>query len=127
MTAGARTSVVLLAGTVIFLVLSLAVVPMHVSLGAGSLRCGTGLNPEAESEIGDLCTSARPDYIRAALMAGGALAVIAALPWIASRLGAAARPVLIGLFVSWLVVASVALLWIAWFMEYSPPHEVFDL
>ncbi len=128
MTAGAKTSLLLLLGTVTFLVLALAVVPMHVTLGAGSLQCGTVLNPDTESEIGDLCPSARSGHLTAALVAGGALVVIATLPWIASsRLGDAARPLLAIWSVSWTVAVSLALLWIAWVMEYSPPHEVFDL
>jgi hypothetical protein len=127
-TAGAKTSLVLLLGTFTFLVLALAVVPMHVTLGAGSLRCGTVLSPDTESEIADLCPSARSGHLTAALVAGGALAVIAALPWFASSLlGRSARPLLAVWSVSWVIAAAVALLFLAWVVEYSPPHAVFDL
>jgi hypothetical protein len=30
-------------------------IPVRVTLGAGSLRCGTVLHPETDSEIGDVC------------------------------------------------------------------------
>lgn len=128
MTAGAKTSLLLLFGTVAFLLLALAVVPMHVTLGAGSLRCGTVLAPDTDSEIADLCPSARPGHLTAALVAGGALAVIAAVPWFtSSRVGAGAvRPLLAIWSVSWVIAASLALLFMAG-IEYSPPHEVFDL
>lgn len=128
MTAGAKTSIFLLLGTVTFLLLALAVVPMHVTLGAGSLRCGTVLNPDTGSEIGDLCPSARAGHLTAALVAGGALALIAALPWItSSRLGGSARPLVVVWSVSWVIAAAVALLFLAWVLKYSPPREVFDL
>ncbi len=128
MTAGAKTSLLLLVATIVFLLIALAVVPMHVTLGAGSLRCGTVLNPDTDSEIADLCPSARSGHLTAALVAGGGLAVTAALPWIASaRVGGRARPLLAIWSVSWAVAAGLALLFIAWVIEYSPPHEVFDL
>ena len=127
MTTGAKTTFVLMLGTALFLVLALAVTPMHVTLGAGSLRCGTVVNPDSESEIADLCRSARSGHLAAAVVAGAGLAVLAALPLVGAARFRGGRPSALISSVLWLIAAGLALLFIGWFVEYSPPHEVFDL
>ncbi len=119
----------LLVGSVVVLVLALSVIPMHVTLGGGSHRCGTVFSPDARSEIGDVCPEARSSHAAAALAAAGVLAVVASLPLAAERLLREEAPRLLSTVWAavWLVSAGVALIWIGWFVEYSPPHEVFEL
>jgi len=61
-------------------VVGITVVPTHVTFGAGSLRCGTVVRPDRNSEIAPLCGAAGANHLRAALAVGAFLAVLALLP-----------------------------------------------
>ena len=127
--ASVRTSVALLIGTALAIALALAVVPMHVSPGNGSLRCGTVIDPDRSSEIGDLCPKARSGHVRATIAAGVVLALLSLLPLLAAQVDRdhASRGVLVASVVMWVVVATLALAWIGWNVEYTPPRDVFQL
>lgn len=124
-----RTTFILGAGTALVFVLALTVVPMHVTLGAGSLQCGTVISPDTDSEIGALCPDARRSHLNSSLGVVAVLAAIAAFPWVAAALGAGrgTRVLLGGWALMWCISAALGLAWLGFFAEYSPPHEVFDL
>jgi hypothetical protein len=119
----------LFVGTALVVVLALSVVPVHVTLGAGSLRCGTVLNHDTTSEIRDLCPAARSKHLRAAIGAGVALAEISLAPFLpqVSGEGRASRLWLTSSVAVWALAAVFALGWIASGVEYSPPHHEFEL
>lgn len=62
------------------LVVGTTLVPTHVSLGAGSLRCGTVLHPDQEGEIADVCGATGAHHLRAALAVAAIVAGLAVLP-----------------------------------------------
>lgn len=80
MSTAARLTVAGLLLAVIAVVVGTTVVPTHVTLGAGSLRCGTVLHPDRDSEIAPLCGPAGANHLRAALAVGTFLAVLAIVP-----------------------------------------------
>ena len=55
MTRGARLSLVGFVLAAALFVAGYAFIPTRVTFGAGSFRCGTSLNPDAHSEIGNVC------------------------------------------------------------------------
>ena len=119
----------LMVGTGLAVVVAIAVIPMHVTFGAGSLRCGTVLQPDITSEIGDVCPKARGEHLRAAVGSGVFLALVALgplLPPVASG-ERASRLWLITSILVWVALATLALAWIGTSVEYSPPADVFDL
>lgn len=85
MSTAARLTVAGLLLAAIALTLGTTVVPTHVTLGAGSLRCGTVLRPDRESEIAPLCGPAGANHLRAALAVGAFLAVLAVVPAVVER------------------------------------------
>ena len=128
-----RLALAPLLGAVIVVWLGIAVIPMHISLGAGSLRCGTAWAPDTNSEIrrvNDLCREARAPHVRASLMAGVLLAVLA-LPAVAIARwpNPTRRLALAGWLLLWVLAAAAALAGLGWAVEHSPPpeHEVFEL
>lgn len=128
MSSRAKVSVTLLLGSVAFLAVALAVIPMHVAPANGSLHCGTFLHPDTRSEIADLCPRARRGHLMATIGLTGALVAIAALPATAQR--ARRRlvgPLLVTFAVIWLFAATLALMLMGWGVEYSPPGETFNL
>ena len=74
----------LLAGLTLALVAFLfgvAVVPTHVSFGAGSLRCGTVARPD-RSELGAVCDRAAANQLRATLALTAVLTALACIPFV---------------------------------------------
>lgn len=123
-----RTSVALLIGTALAIALALAVVPMHITPGNGSLRCGTVIDPDRSSEVGDLCPKARSGHVRATLAAGVVLGLLSLLPLLATHAdrNETGRGWLVASVVIWVVVATLGLAWIGWSVEYTPPGDVFQ-
>ncbi|MGH9165278.1 MAG: hypothetical protein ACRDZW_07200 [Acidimicrobiales bacterium] len=123
------TAATMLVATLFVLLLMLAAMPTHVTLGAGSLRCGTALAPDDGSELADVCPGARGHHLRAAVAAAAALAVIAASPLFAPVVSRRdpGRPALVATVVLWVIAAAIALAILGWFVEYSPPGDVFKL
>ena len=99
---------------------------MHVTPGNGSLRCGTVIDPDRSSEIGDMCPKARSGHVRATPAAGVVLALLSLSPLLAARVDRdhAGQGWLVTSVVIWIVAATLAL---AWIVEYSPPGDVFEL
>ena len=119
----------LLAGLTLALVAFLfgvAVVPTHVSFGAGSLRCGTVVRPD-RSELGAVCDRAAANQLRAVLVLAGILTALACIPFV----------------VEWRRPARYSRLWIPWgavmlftavigvtglaMLDYSPKSVFIDL
>jgi hypothetical protein len=103
------------------------VVPTHVAFGAGSLRCGTVIRPDRNSEIAGACGPAGANQLRVALIVGAFLVALASLPaivqWI--RPGDHAR-----LWAIWgvlILVAAVAGVASLGMVEYAPKSLFFDL
>lgn len=108
-------------------VVGTTVVPTHVTLGAGALRCGTVLRPDRNTEIAPVCGPTGANHLRAALAVGAFLAVLAVFPMV----------------VQWLRPRQYAALWAAWgvimlmaavvgvvslgLVEYAPESVFFDL
>ena len=66
-------------------VAAVAIMPTHVSFGAGSLRCGTVLRPDRTSEIHMFCGKAGARQLRAAGAEFAGLALVALIPLLAGR------------------------------------------
>ncbi len=130
---GLRLALVPLIGAVVVVWLGIAVIPMHITLGAGSLRCGTVLAPDDDSEIAsvsDLCQAARGPHLQASLIAGLVLTVLA-LPvaFIGRWPEPQRRMALAGWLLLWVLAAAAALAGLGWAVEHGPPaeHEVLEL
>ncbi len=99
-----------------------------MTLGAGSLRCGTVLSPERNSEIAPLCGDAASNQLRAVLAIGALLTALALVPLAVAWRLPGRHP---GLWVRWsavMVVATVlAVAAIGWSIEYAPESVFFDL
>ena len=119
----------LLAGLTLALVAFLfgvAVVPTHVSFGAGSLRCGTVVRPD-RSELGAVCYRAAANQLRATLALTAVLTALACIPFVVewrrparySRLWVPWGAVM--LFAAVIGVASLAML------DYTPESVFIDL
>jgi hypothetical protein len=119
----------LLAGLTLALVAFLfgvAVVPTHVSFGAGSLRCGTVVRPD-RSELGAVCDRATTNQLRATLALTAVLTALACIPFVVewrrparySRLWVPWGAVM--LFAAVIGVASLAML------DYTPESVFIDL
>ncbi len=123
------TTAVLMVGTALALVIATAVMPMHVTFGAGSVRCGTVLEPDTTSEIGDVCPKARGTHLGAAVGSGVLLALVALFPLVPPVVAGnrASRLWLVTSIMAWIVFATLALAWIGTSVEYSPPADVFEL
>ncbi len=128
MRTGARLTLAGLSLVVFVVVIGTTVVPTHVTLGAGSLRCGTVLSPDRNSEVAPLCDQAAVNHLRAVLAIGAILTAIALAPLVVAwrhpgRHGA--------LGVAWgaimLVGAAVGVAAMGWFVEYAPDSVFFDL
>lgn len=115
----------LLAATATILLAGLAVVPVHVTAGAGSLRCGTILRPDT-TEMGEWCARARWPHVLATIGLAVLLALLALVLLI--RRWAAQPRLVMGVVAAWMLVAAVGLIWLALGVAYSPPeHDIFDL
>ena len=119
----------LMVGTGLAMVIAIAVIPMHVTFGAGSLRCGTVLEPDTTSEIGEVCPKARGEHLRAAVGSGVFLALVSLVPLLPPVVSGerASRLWLVMSILAWLAFATLALAWISTSVEYSPPPDVFEL
>ncbi|MGI8809739.1 MAG: hypothetical protein ACR2KK_18245 [Acidimicrobiales bacterium] len=116
-----------LALAVIAVVVGTTVVPTHVTFGAGSIRCGTVLHPDRDSEVAPFCGLAGADHLRAALLVGAFLVVLACMPAVVHRF----RPRrYAALWAAWAVtIALVAVVGVASLgvVEYMPDSVYFDL
>jgi len=115
--------------TTLAFVLSVAVLPTHVTLAAGALRCGTVLHPDRTSEIHALCGKAGAHQLYDAEVGFGGLALIAMLPVLVgrrhpARWRGAIAVVWLGIV---LALAATAITWLGWITAYSPPSEIYHL
>jgi hypothetical protein len=127
MSTGARLSVAGLLLAVVAVVVGTTVVPTHVTLGAGSLRCGTVLHPDRDSEIAPLCGPAGANNLRAALAVGTFLAALAIVPLVVQWRRPGQHP---ALWAAWgVVMLIVAVVGVAalGMVEYAPKSTFFDL
>ena len=127
-----RLTIGALAVAALAVVVGTTVVPTHVSLGAGSLRCGTVWHPDRGSEIARLarlCERAGAEHLRASLGVGGFLAALGLVPLLFGRLrSAGARRMVCALWaISFVVATLAAVAWLGWGVEYSPPGVTFEL
>lgn len=128
MSTGARLTLAGLLVAAIAVVVGTTIVPTHVSFGAGSLRCGTVLHPDSSSEIALLCGPAGAHHLRAALIAGGILAVIALVPLaVAWKRPGQRRALWAGWAVVLVVTTVIAVAGLGFFVEYAPKSVFFDL
>lgn len=128
MTTGVRLTLCGLAVAGLAVALGVGVVPVHLSLGAGSIRCGTVLRPDRLSEVASSCGPAGAHHLRATLRMGAVLALLALAP---ALIGRSSRGSTTTAYVAWAAlfapaviggVVSLAL------VEYSAPlHQIFDL
>ena len=127
MSVGARLTVAGLGLAVLAVAIGVWLVPPHVSLGAGSIRCGTVLRPDRSSEVAPLCGAAGANHLRATLGVGGVLAVLALVPLLLDWRRPRRRP---ALWAGWaamtLVVAIVGVASLG-MVEYTPDSMFFDL
>ncbi|CAA9218409.1 MAG: hypothetical protein AVDCRST_MAG50-496 [uncultured Acidimicrobiales bacterium] len=124
-----RIAWILGVATAIVLVVSLTVLPMHVNLGVGSVRCGTVVSPDTRSEIALPCLDARPSHVISSLAVVAVLGTVAALPLVAAARGrdSDSRPLLGGWVLLWCLCAALGISWLGFFAEYRAPHQIFDL
>lgn len=54
-------------------------IPTRVTFGAGSLRCGTSLHPEADSEIADVCPAIGRERLEDTALATAIFALVPAM------------------------------------------------
>ena len=114
-----------LAGLVVLVGVTL--IPTHVSLGAGSLRCGTVWHPDRTSEVARYCGKAGAEQLRASLTVGAFLGCLGLLPMLCGRFSNRRRTVAFGIWIAvFLTGAAMGLLVLA-LSEYSPRGTVFDL
>jgi hypothetical protein len=114
-----RHSVVLvgLAAAAVWFVATTVLIPVRVTFGGGSLRCGTVLHPDTDSEVARVCpavTGERLDlvWLTAAIFAA-ATSLSSAGGRIASRKRGVVATALAGVVVLvWLMIAGSLLLWV---------------
>jgi hypothetical protein len=117
---------------VLVVVVGTTIIPTHVALGGGSLRCGTVWHPDRGSEIAGwarLCDRAAAEHLRVSLGVGGFLAVLALVPLLFGRVrSAGVRRMLCALWgIGFVAATFAAVAWLGWGVEYSPPSVTFDL
>lgn len=103
------------------------VVPTHVTLGGGSIRCGTVRRPDRDIDIAPLCGPAGANHLRAALAVGAFLAVLAVVAVIVHSRRPGQH---LSLGVAWgviMVVATVNGVARLGLVEYAPESVFFDL
>lgn len=126
MSLGPRLLLVGLTLALVAFLFGVAIVPTHVSFGAGSLRCGTVVRPD-RSELGAVCDRAAANQLRATLVLTAILTALASIPFVVewrrpaqySRLWVPWGAVL--LFIAVTGVAGLAML------DYSPKSVFIDL
>jgi len=127
MSTAARLTLAGLLVAAIAVVVGTMIVPTHVTLGAGSLRCGTVFRSDRNSEIAPLCGPAGANQLRTALAVGMVVAVLALVPVLVHwrRPGRhAALWAAWGVAMLFAAVVGVALLGL---VEYAPESVFFDL
>ena len=127
MTTAARLTVAGLLLAAAAVVIGTTLVPTHVAFGAGSLRCGTVLHPERSSVIAPLCGPAGAHHLRAALIFGALLAVLATIPVVVQRIRPGPH---VALWATWgMVMLLAAIVGVAGLglVEYAPESVFFDL
>jgi hypothetical protein len=102
---------------VVWFVIATVVIPVRVTLGAGSLRCGTVLDPDTASEIGDVCPKVTHERLSDTWPATAAFTVATVLAVVGGRsllrrrrIIPAAASSIVG--VAWLSATALLLYWI---------------
>jgi len=127
MSTGARLTLAGLLVAAMAVVIGTTIVPTHVTFGAGSLRCGTVLRPDRDSEIAPVCGPAGANHLRATLVRGGILVVIAIVPIVFEwRRPGEHRDLWVGWAVVLVVVTVIAVASLG-LVEYAPKSVFFDL
>jgi hypothetical protein len=75
-----RLSIVGVVVAVLWFVAATMLIPTRVTLGAGSVRCGTVVAPDSGSEVGQYCGAVTAQRLREAWWTTALLAVAAAAP-----------------------------------------------
>ena len=124
---GIRLTVAGLVVAALAVAVGLAVVPIRLALGAGSVGCGTVLRPDRGGELSAACDTVVADHRRATLTVGAVLAVLAAIPVVAGRrfLRSGSKA-----WAAWAVVfVAVAVAGVAWLATVAsvPSSVFFDL
>jgi len=128
MLSAARLTLAGLGLAALVVVFGVAVIPTHAAPGNGSIRCGTVVRPDRESEIAPLCGPAGDNQLRATLVLGGILVLLAVVPVVVERFRPGQRPTFWALWATCMLgVALVGLGTLGFFVEYSPDHVFFDL
>jgi hypothetical protein len=78
MTRAARLSVVGYLLAAALFVAGYAILPTRVTFGAGSLRCGTSLHPDVDSEIADVCPAIGRERLEDTVIATAIFALVPA-------------------------------------------------
>jgi len=108
-------------------VIGTTVVPTHVTFGAGSVRCGTVLRPDRDSEIAQFCGPAGANHLRAALVVGAVLAVLALVPVLVHWRRPARHTALWAAWSAIMLFAAILGLAALGLVEYAPPSVFVDL
>ncbi|MFN2506202.1 MAG: hypothetical protein ABR540_18645 [Acidimicrobiales bacterium] len=128
MSTGVRLTLAGLSLVVAAIVVGTMIIPTHVTFGAGSLRCGTVLRPERNSEVAPLCDRVAQNHLRAVLVIGAVLAAIALAPLVvASRRPGRHVALAVGWAVTMVLATIVAVAVMGWVVEYAPDSIFFDL
>lgn len=127
MRTGVRLTNAGLGVTAVAFVLGVAVIPTHVSFGAGSIRCGTVLHPDRLIEISPACGPAGAHQLRAVLVLVAVLATVATGPLLIGWWRPGRSTPALGAWAVLLVL--VALFGLAYLGvdEYHPASTFFDL
>jgi hypothetical protein len=128
MSPAARLTVVGLGLAALVVVLGVAVIPTHATPGNGSIRCGTVFRPERESEIAPLCGPAGDHQLRATVILGAILVLLAIVPVLVEKIRPRHRTAFwAGWAVFMLGVAIAGVVGLGFFVEYSPDRVFIDL
>ena len=127
MTVGGRLTVSGLVVAAIVVGIGITLVPVRVTFGAGSLRCGTALDPDRTGEIADVCGPAATDQLGEALRLGAVLALLAILPLVIDRLKPHRRKGAWGLWGVVFTLVALAGIGVLSYATSVGPHRVFDL
>ena len=127
MTPERRTTVGVLALAGLIVVLGVALIPTHVSFGAGSVRCGTVWHPDRVSEFARFCGKAGAQQLRASLGAGALLGGLGFVPLLVWRLPRRQRRATSALWVVVFIVTAALALMLLGTTEYSPSGASFQL
>ena len=106
-----------LVAAALWFVAATVLIPVRVSFGAGSLRCGTVLHPDQQSEMARVCPSITAERLPETWpttvifgVAGAALFLAGHVAW--QRRGVMAPLLAGGAALGWFVITALLLMWI---------------